>query len=222
MFPPRNPFSPQQRWWYRPRTLLQPSVLLFSPSGGGSQPISDIHSAHMLTSVPVYLLSGRRPPKHHAPYIQSHSFFSCVIFFSFFLCVCVISLFQSKKKKKISSPILDFVLLLQQTTFRAPFSKERSRRHWVSVWCKTACFGWNTLPPLCSGTVQPRDWSGDGVCFCFSFKTFPSAALLGWCSPGFRCASSCEEPDGRTWRNIWGQRREEGGGGELTGGKRNC
>lgn len=36
-----------------------------------------------------------------------------------------------------------------------------------------ACFGWNTLPPLCSGTVQPRDWLGDGVCFssCF-FSTF--------------------------------------------------
>lgn len=70
-------------------------------------------------------------------------------------------------------PIHDFVLLLQQTTFRAPFSEERSRRHWVSVWCKTACFGWNTLPPPCSGTVQPRDWSGGGVCLHFFFPSSP-------------------------------------------------
>lgn len=48
--------------------------------------------------------------------------------------------------------------------------------------------------------------------FFFSSKTFPFTALLGWCLPCSRCASSCEEPDGQTWRNIWGQR---GGGTEV-------
>lgn len=113
--------------------------------------------------------------KHHAPYIQIiHSFCLLLSFFFVFFVCC-----KSFSIKKISSPIHDFVLLLQQTTFGAPFSKERSRRHWVSVWCKTACFGWNTLPPLCSGTVQPRDWSGDGICFCF----FPLIKF----SPLLRC-----------------------------------
>lgn len=99
-------------------------------------------------------------PKHHAPNIQIIHSLSFIFFFVFF------SVYKSILiQKRLPPTICDFVFLLQQTTFRAPFSKERSRRHWVSVWCKTACFGWNTPPPLYSGTVQPRDWSGDGVCF---------------------------------------------------------
>lgn len=101
------------------------------------------------------------------------------------MCVCVcfksFSIQKKNKKKKTDKknlPIHDFVLLLQQTTFRAPFSEERSRRHWVSVWCKTACFGWNTLPPPCSGTVQPRDWSGGGVCLHFFFLPLPFSKLF--------------------------------------------
>lgn len=171
-------------------------------------------------------------PKHHAPYVQIiHSlivfsfYFFCFVFFCLVFClfVCVCVCFKSfsipkktqkenKKKKptKKNLPIHDFVLLLQQTTFRAPFSEERSRRHWVSVWCKTACFGWNTLPPPCSGTVQPRDWSGGGVCLLFffflspfqNFFFFPPLCGVARRSTRSRCASSCEEPDGQTWRNI--------------------
>lgn len=133
-------------------------------------------------------------PKTSCTIRTNHSLFNCLFFlfllfflFSFvFLCVsvCVLSPSQSKKKTKRKKPtkknlpIHDFVLLLQQTTFRAPFSEERSRRHWVSVWCKTACFGWNTLPPPCSGTVQPRDWSGGGVCLHFFFLPLPFSKLF--------------------------------------------
>lgn len=113
--------------------------------------------------VPVYLLPWRCPQKHHAPYIPIIHPLSFIFFCYFFLWMSTFVKKKKKGKKDFSS--VNFVFSLQQTTFRAPFSKERSRRHWVSVWCKTACFGWNTLPPLCSGTVPPRDWSGDGVCF---------------------------------------------------------
>lgn len=194
MLPPKNPFSPQQHW-YQPRTIHQsissPKTLLLSSQGAGS-PISDIHSAHMLTSdsfvkYQCICCPGDVPQNimHHT--YKSFTLFVCLLlfFFSSFFCVCCKSFSikkENKQTKKNIFPIHDFVLLLQQTTFRAPFSKERSRRHWVSVWCKTACFGWNTLPRLRSGTVQPRDWSGDGICF-FHFsplKLSPCAASLGW------------------------------------------
>lgn len=123
-------------------------------------------------------------PKTSCTIHTNHSLFVLFLFlFFFFFCGCPVLMKKKERKKRFI--ILEFVFSLQQTTFRAPFSKERSRRHWVSVWCKTACFGWNTLPPLCSGTVPPRDWPGDGVCFirfslCFLFSiSSPSAAFVG-------------------------------------------
>lgn len=145
-------------------------------------------------------------PKTSCTIHTNHSLFVLFLFLFFFF-LWMSTLMKKKKKKEKRFIIREFVFSLQQTTFRAPFSKERSRRHWVSVWCKTACFGWNTLPPLCSGTVPPRDWSGDGVCF-IRFSLFFFFHLLAFgcvCrSSRPRCASSCEEPDGRTWRNICG------------------
>lgn len=168
------PFSPQQHW-YRPRTIHQsvPSITSSPSFQGTSKPISDIHSAHMLTSDSFVkyqcICCPGAVPKTSCT-IHTHHSLSLVCLYRFYLILCVVSPSQIIKKKKNSSQSM-ILSLMQQTTFKAPFSKERSRRHWVSVWCKTACFGWNTLPPLCSGTVQPRGWSGDGVCF-FVFFSF--------------------------------------------------
>lgn len=142
---------------------LLPSLLQV----GAGQPTSDIHSAHMLKSdrfvkYQCICCSGDAP-KHHAPTL--HSLFTLLSF----LC-------NSSKKSPPSPPpppIHDVVLLLRQSTFRAPLSiKGGSGGTGFSLRCKTACFGWNTLPTLCSGTVQPRDWSGDGICCFFFFPLF--------------------------------------------------
>lgn len=102
MLPPRNPFSPQQHW-YQPRTIHQ-SIHLFSSQRNSSSSIfpggrlanlrhSQCTHAYLrqFCKVPVYLLSGRCPPKHHAPYIQIiHSFCLCLLSFFFFFFLCVL------------------------------------------------------------------------------------------------------------------------------------
>lgn len=192
-----------------PRPSIHPSTrsspILSSLSRPGPVSQSQTFTVHTCLPQTVFLFVKYQciccpgdVPKTSCTIHTNHSFFLCFFFLFFFLIFfCVVSPSRS------NSSIHDFVHLSQQTTFRAPFSKERSRRHWVSVWCKTACFGWNTLPPLCSGTVQPRDWLGDGGFI------FPFAALVGRCSPCSRCASSCEEPDGQTWRSVWGDKGKE-------------
>lgn len=145
---------------------IHPSILAVSPWGVGwsrtggwrarvSQPMADIHSAHMLTSdssvkVPVYLPSRRSRQKknknimHHThKRIIRSSFFCWSFFFFYFLCLflCKVHL---PSKKKTSSPLstpshpnspcpsVIFVLLSQdrQPSERLS-SKETSRRHWV-------------------------------------------------------------------------------------------
>lgn len=158
-----------------------PLICLFSQISSSSSPLSrgpvsqsqtfTVHTCLLQTvcKVPVYLLSGSCPQNimHHT--YKSFTLYVHLLSILSFVCVLEVRLKTNLKK----SPQSTILSSLQQITFRAPFPKDRSWRHWVSVWCKTACFGWNTLPPLCSGTVQPRDWSGDDICFfCFVFFNF--------------------------------------------------
>lgn len=163
MFPPlESPLSPQQHW-NQPRTINQKhcflpenksSFLLLSFSGGRSANLRHSQCTHaylrQVCKVPVYLLSGRCPQNimHH-----THKSFTLFFFLSF-LCV-VVSPSQLREKNFFFPSMILSSCCNRQPSER--LSPKRSRRHWVSVWCKTACFGWNTLPPLCSGTVQPRD-----------------------------------------------------------------
>lgn len=78
----------------------------------------------------------------------------------------------SRSKRKLFL-VHDFVLLLQQTTFRAPFSKERSRRHWVQV--QNSMLWLELTPYTLLWDSSTRNWSGDGV------RVSPLNA--GWCCP---------------------------------------
>lgn len=98
-----------------------------------------------------------------------HSFFLSV-FYEFFLDFFVISPSRSKRKLFL---VHDFVLLLQQTTFRAPFSKERSRRHWVQV--QNGMLWLELTPYTLLWDSSTRNWSGDGVRV--------SPLNTGWCLP---------------------------------------
>lgn len=151
-------------------------------------------------------------PKHHAPYIQIiHSFCLCLLsfFFVFFLFyVCC----KSFSIKKISSPSM----ILSSCCNRQPSERLSPKRGPGGTG-----FQYGAKRHALAGTHsrhsalgQFNQETGRETAFVFfsSFKTFPFAALLGCCSPCSRCASSCEEPDGQTWRNIWGQR---GGGKEV-------
>lgn len=137
MLPPRNPFSPQQHW-YQPRTIHQsissPKTLLLSSQGAGS-PISDIHSAHMLTSdsfvkYQCICCPGDVPQNimHHT--YKSFTLFVCVFYCFFFLLffVCVVSPSQSKKKtnkqKKTSSPSM----ILSSCCNRQPSERPSPKR----------------------------------------------------------------------------------------------
>lgn len=129
--------------------------------GSVSQPMADIHSAHMLTSdssvkVPVYLPSRRSRQKgkqktsctiHTSASFAPLFLWVCFLFFVFyFLCLflCKVHLPSKKKKKKTSSPLstpshpnspCPSVIFVLSSQDRQPSerlsSKETSRRHWV-------------------------------------------------------------------------------------------
>lgn len=185
--------------WYQLRTIrlllgLQGTAAA-GAEAGGSQPVSHSQCIHahrrqfsLFVKYQCICCPGGVPKTSctiHTKII--HSFLPFFVF---------VSVSIKKKKKNPLPPIRDFVLLLQQTTFRA-FSPKRSRRHWVSVWCKSACFGWN------STLEQSNQHRSVGRRRLFLSLNFPlrCVCLVG-ARPAFRCASSCEEPDGRTWRNI--------------------
>lgn len=107
--PSRNPFSPQQHW-HQPRALhpsIHPSISslknppVFSLSGGAGWPISDIHSAHMLTSDSFVkyqcICCPGDVPKTSCTIHTDHSLclFACLLSFFvcfrlFLLCLCVL------------------------------------------------------------------------------------------------------------------------------------
>lgn len=217
MLPPKNPFSPQQHW-YQPRTIHQsissPKTLLLSSQGAGS-PISDIHSAHMLTSdsfvkYQCICCPGDVPQNimHHT--YKSFTLFVCVFYCFFFLLffVCVVSPSQSKKKtnkqKKTSSPSM----ILSSCCNRQPSERPSPKRGPGGTG-----FQYGAKRHALAGTHSHDSALGQFnretgretafVFFIFLLSNSPLALrrLVG-ASPCSRCASSCEEPDGQTWRNI--------------------
>lgn len=149
-------------------------------------------------------------PKHHAPYIQIiHSF--CLSFIFFF---CLFFVCKSISIKKTSFPSM----ILYSRCNRQPSERLSPKRGPAGTGFQYGAkrHALAGTHPRHSALGQFNQETGRETAFvsCFFFSpltTFPFAALLGWCWPRSRCASSCEEPDGQTWRNIWGH----GGGGET-------
>lgn len=105
MFPPRNPFSPQQRW-YQPRTIHQSvsspqnKLFLSLPRGPVSQPQTfTVHTCLPQTVFVKYqciCCPGGVPPKTSCTIHTHHSLFFFCFFLSFFVCVCCKSFSKSK------------------------------------------------------------------------------------------------------------------------------
>lgn len=227
-----------------------------------SQPMADIHSAHMLTSdssvkVPVYLPSRRSRQKKkkktsctiHTSASFAPLFFVVVFFFYLlFLFLCKVHL---QSKKKTSSPLstpshpnspCPSVIFVLSSQDRQPSehlsSKETSRRHWVFGMVQNGMLWLEHTPATLLWDSSTKRLVGRRRVFCFSgfvlifffYSSLSSSRFLFRPSlkkkkqknrfPRFsqrvvqigaglrrsRCVSSCEEPDGRTWRNIWGHR----------------
>lgn len=63
-------------------------------------------------------------------------------------------------------PLFDssYMILSLPFSFQQPVSPPLSRGSWRHrIWCKMACFGWNTLPPFLAGPGQPGSWSGHNI-----------------------------------------------------------
>ena len=162
--------------------------------------------------VPVYLLPWRRPPKTSCTIHTNHSLFVLFLFLFLFFFLLFFSMDvhfdEEKKKKKRQKRVIIrvFVFSLQQTTFRAPFSKKRSRRHWVFSMVQNGMLWLEHTPATLLWDSSTKRLVGrwrlfHSVEFVF-FHFLPFGRLCQ--SSRSRCASSCEEPDGRTWRNICG------------------
>lgn len=127
-------------------------------------------------------------PKTSCTIQTNHSlffFYLLAVFFFSFLYVYV------HLNQKTSSPSM----ILYSCCNRRPserLSPKRSRRHWVSVWCKTACFGWKHAPPHPATPVRDSStkrlvgrrhfFHGLFVVFFFPLKTFPRRCVA-WLVP---------------------------------------
>lgn len=79
-----------------------------------------------------------------------HSFFLSV-FYDFFL-FFLLKVLLDQKENSSSSMILSSCYNRQPSERLSP----KKGPGGTGFRCKTACFGWNSLPTLCSGTVQPE------------------------------------------------------------------
>lgn len=166
-------------------------------------------------------------PKHHAPYVQIiHSlivfsfYFFCFFLFSFvFLCVsvCVLSPSQSKKKTKRKKPTKKTCpsMILSSCCNRRPSERLSPKRGPGGTGFqygakRHALAGTLSRHPALGQFNQETGREAAFVYIFFSFLSpfqnffFPPLCGVARRSPRSRCASSCEEPDGQTWRNICG------------------
>lgn len=161
--------------------------------------------------VPVYLLPWRCPQKHHAPYIPIIHPLSFIFFCCFFPVDVHFCLKKRKKGKK------DFSSVLFSRCNRQPLERLSPKRGPAGTG-----FQYGAKRHALAGTHsrhsalgQFHQETGREMAFVsFGFRLFvffpsSSASPRRGCvyrSSRSRCASSCEEPDGRTWRNICGRR----------------
>lgn len=166
-------------------------------------------------------------PKTSCTIRTNHSLFNCLFFlfllfflFSFvFLCVsvCVLSPSQSKKKQKEKNRQKKTCpsMILSSCCNRRPSERLSPKRGPGGTGFqygakRHALAGTLSRHPALGQFNQETGREAAFVYIFFSFLSpfqnffFPPLCGVARRSPRSRCASSCEEPDGQTWRNICG------------------